>query len=421
MKDLIRRIRTEKVEKGFVPGALSGALLMFAATTFFLSSNPFYPMTFFRLNQGDVPPAAAARIEAASERFAEALALAELSHVSEDLDEAMVSRMLDAALSEMDPFSGFLDRDAARAMIEVDAGEDRPRLGVSVMDVEGRYTIESVFPGSPAERVGMMPGDRVVRIGDLYVGEMDPVRVNEILKSEIERSGGAPLTIGIRRPGEPREVGLVVDPETVRLIAAHDLGVEDGVLHLHLERFYEGAADDVAVLIERARRDTPLSGVVIDLRGDGGGLTSEARRLADKFLDGGLLIYATTGRTTGEERFETSGNPEFGDLGLAVIIDGGTASAAEIFSAAIQAHGRGKIVGWRSYGKGTVQRIFPVAGGAVKVTASTYRDGALREIDHLGIAPDVAIEGTDPMMRPSRFSVDPARDAARRLAAGEGE
>ncbi len=185
--------------------------------------------------------------------------------------------MIDHALRELDPHSGYLDKAATEDLTSGGEGDNTPRLGVTIMDVDGKYVIEAVIPGSPAEIVGLMPGDRVVRVGDRFVGDEAPRLVNDIIHAEIDRAAGEYIHLGIRRPGRLREEMIKINPEPVAAVGAFNLGREDGVVHIHLERFYEGATQDIVNIIHREKRQGGLDGVIIDLRNNGGGLTSEVR------------------------------------------------------------------------------------------------------------------------------------------------
>jgi carboxyl-terminal processing protease len=402
----------------FFRGIVTGLGIAVSAGIYVFSERPFYAieMAFDGPSAVGLSEEGEGRVNRAMQRFAEALVLAEEYHVAEDLDGDMVSKMLGGALSQLDQHSNFMNARATTMMTTMGDEEEAPRLGVTIMDVDGHYMIESVMPGSPAEIVGLMPGDRVVRVGDRFVGDEDPKLVNQVIHDEISANDGAEIRLGVRRPGKPREVSIVIDPEPVDPVGAHNLGRKDGVVHIHLERFYEGASDDVASIIRREMRQGGLDGVILDLRNNGGGLTSEVRRLASLFLPRNTLLYEMTGRVIGVETILSEVDPEFPDMGLSVIINGYSASSSEIMAAAIQAHKRGKILGWKSLGKGTVQRVYPVEDGAIKITVAEYRDGGLRSINGIGVEPDISFDGPDPHYRPSRFSKDEVRERARSAA-----
>lgn len=406
--------------KIFGMGVITGACLLVSAGALWVMPDEDPDLDVLIAPQLE-DPASNARVASAVSQFAEALALIEANHVSQTLEPETRIRMLNAALQELDPYSGYLDTRHTNALITNGEDATTPRLGVLIMDVDGRYTIEAVAPGSPAEIVGIIPGDQVIRVGQRFLGEASPQVVNQAIADEIAAHPGARITLGILRPGRDEEISITVTPETVPSFGVHHLGRIDGVVHLHIERFYDGLSVDLMALLQREMARGPLKGVVLDLRGNGGGLTSEMIRVASFFLPDGKLLYRMSGRGIGDEDVHSSGTPIFSDLGLSVIIDGMSASSAEIFAGAIQAHERGPILGWPSYGKGTIQRVYPTADGAVKITVAEYLDGKLRPIQGLGIVPDVRMEQEDPGYRPSRFSADFLRDRAIDLARGQSD
>jgi carboxyl-terminal processing protease len=420
MKTVFKKMLSKMKQKSdavtFFSGFTSGACIMSVIAMVAIMAHPLYiiEFAFDGLSAPGLSRDAEDRVEDAAARFVEALVLAEEYHVNETLDDEVVNRMLDTALGELDPYSGYLDASTTQAMTAMGQEAETPRLGVTVMDIDGRYIIESVMPGGPAENVGLMPGDCIVRVGDRYVGDEAPRSVNRIIQEEIKRTGGEKIHLGVRRSDRAEEISIDIDPEPVRVIGVHDLGRENGIAHIHLERFYEGAAEDLANAIRREQRQGGLEGIVLDLRNNGGGLTTEARAIAGLFLPKGSLLYEMSGRVIGVETVRSDVEPEFPDLRLSLVVNGYTASSSEILAGAIQAHDRGKVVGWQTLGKGSIQRVYPVEDGSVKITVAEYRDGGLRKINHIGITPDIPIVGEDPKFMPSRFSEDEARDRARK-------
>lgn len=358
------------------------------------------------------------RVAKSLKTFLETFVLVERDHVSAQLDEDLVAKMLDGALHRLDPYSGFMDAERVADLTSPPEEERALRLGISIMDVDGGYTIEAVSPGSPAEQADLRPGDRVVRVGETDVAELAPAKINTIIRKTVEDTRGKDIELGISRPGMDAELSRVVRPAPFPEIPVLDLGLHDGVLHLAIERFYQGMAEDVRAAIERARETGAATGVAIDLRDNSGGLTTEARLLAEMFLPKGSLLYEMHGREGSLAEIHSEQNPTYPELGLSVIVNGNSASASEIFAAAIQAHQRGLVVGWQTYGKGSIQRIYPVDGGSIKITVAKYKDAALRQIDGQGVTPDIEIPQEDPEMRLSRFVPDPARREALDAAAG---
>lgn len=366
----------------------------------------------------DLGTEATSRISHALGRFAEAFILIESEHVDAQLDDPVIDVMLDRALESLDDYSGYLDTASAQRATQA-PGQSRDRmLGVLVVPVDGAAVVEAVYPESPAQNAGMEPGDRIVEIAGTSVEGRDIEEVMDILRHAIAQSGQDALDVGVVSPGGTQNVTRTMRPGVIEKIGVFDLGVRDGVLHVAIDRFYRGMAQDVIEVIEARRRESEIVGIVLDLRNNGGGLTSEARLLAEFFLPAKSLIYHLDGRDGVAEEIMTDREALYPDMGLSVLVNARSASASEIFAGAIQAHGRGTVVGWRTYGKGSVQRIYALERGAIKITSAAYLDAGMRVINGIGIAPDIEIDIEDPGVRVSRFLEDPARKVARIAARG---
>ena len=370
----------------------------------------------------DLPPRD--RLARLGDAFEGVIGLAAQVHITPvDLDRDAGS-IITGALRSLDPFGSYLDSDAAATFLgEPGSPAGRETIGIVPADVGGAYVIESVFRNSPAEAAGIRPGDRLLAIAGTPVTGMAFRDVSDRILAAVADRGDAPLRLRIlqRKTGIERDLEIL--PVAQRLPLAFNLGVRDGIGHISVGQFRPGLASDVAAAIrdavEEARRAGDLlAGLVLDLRGNSGGLTDEAVDLVGLFVPPKTLVYAMEGRAVGRVPFATEGEPEFAGLPTAVLIDGASASASEIVAAAFQIHGIGPVVGWRSYGKGTVQRIYPMAdGGAIKLTIAAYTAADGRSIEGVGVLPDRTVSGPDPMRRPSRFEPDAALSLAREALA----
>jgi len=403
------------IRGGITGGAFAIALLQSWPHT------PFYPQERATADEvkvlvGSFEGETQERIAHAVSTLARTAVLVERTHVERDLTQDTLSRMIDGALSRLDPYSGFMSEKLATDLTSKEDHDHRRQIGIIVSPSEGRYRIEAVAPGGPAERAGLRAGDEVVRVDGKFVGNETVYAINEMLREALADEARERIDIGLRRPGISSILNVVIEPADIAPVHVFDLGVHHGVLHLYLDGFYPGLAADADALIARAIQNQGIKGVVLDLRNNGGGLTDEAVALAELFLPAQSLLYEMSGRMEGIQQVRTNAVPRYGDLGVSVIVNGNSASASEIVAGALQAHDRAQVVGWPSLGKGTVQRVFPMDGGAVTLTFAEYRDGGLRKINGVGVMPNIAMDAPDPKMRPSRFDKDSARAAAIRAA-----
>lgn len=244
---------------------------------------------------------------------------------------------------------------------------------------DGRIEVDRVQPDSPAARAGLRAGDRLLSVDGREVTGLPVADVVALLRGE----AGTPVVLGVGRDGAAltetvRRAELHADPVTVRRLAG-------GITVIKVASFTKGSGERVK---EALREAPPGGGVMLDLRGNPGGLVAEAVTAASAFLDGGLVA---TYDVRGSERalYAAPG----GDTGrpLVALVDGGTMSAAELVTGALQDRGRAVTVGTRTFGKGSVQMPTPLPGGAVaELTVGTYRTPAGRSLDGGGITPDLA-------------------------------
>ncbi len=287
-------------------------------------------------------------------------------------------------------------------------------IGLSVAEVKGGLRAIRVFPGSPAAQAGIEAGDTIVSVEGRSIAG---VPSNEAT-AEIKGPEGSQVTVGVRdgKTGKVREVTLTraevalpnVSSQT-KTVAGHKLG------YVRMLTFSEGVHADLAAAVEKVEGEG-AEGIVLDLRGNPGGLLDEAVLSAGVFLPADEVVVTTKSRTQGDSVHKTSGG-EISDLPLVVLIDRNTASAAEILTAALADDGDATVVGARSYGKGVFQETKGLAnGGALKLTVGEYftPDG-VNLARTKGIHPDIHVSN-DP-----RTKVDEGKQRALGALAGRVE
>ncbi|UCD23018.1 MAG: PDZ domain-containing protein [Gemmatimonadota bacterium] len=280
-------------------------------------------------------------------------------HSVDTLDEGQLYDLaIDGLLAQLnDPYASFLRPD--------DVGELRERttgtyggLGMQIDARDGWITVIAPMADSPALEAGIEGGDRIVEVEGVSTFGW----LSEKAAAELRGEPGTEVQISIQRPGvpEPFELTLTRDTIHIRSVqAAMMLRPEVGFVSLTYSTIGETVVDEVQQAVAELREQGARS-LIIDLRNTPGGILEEGIALTDLFLDRGLVVVDTRGRTgVASETYQTRHDQEWPDLSLVVLVNGGTASAAEIFAGALQDHDRAAIVGTPTFGKGLVQTVFP--------------------------------------------------------------
>lgn len=310
---------------------------------------------------------------------------------SEYVDPVDAERLMRTGIGAMtgalDPYTVYFD-EATAAAGRLQQGGDVGGAGVVVAEQAGGLVVVSVLDGSAAEGQGLRPGDAVVAVAGRPAGGLSAPRANALLRGE----PGSTVTLDVRREGDAETLRFVLvraGEDRAEVTYSGYVGApSEGVGYVRLDRFLGDVSAQVQGAVEALRSQGELRALVLDLRGNPGGLLNEAVEVSGLFLPAGTLVTATRGRAGGmDQTYATSGAPPFLDLPVAVLVDGQSASASEIVAGALQDHDRAVVVGATTYGKGLVQVVRPMPyGTALKITVSRYTTPSGREIQRLTYA-----------------------------------
>lgn len=324
-------------------------------------------------------------------RVAEVIGKIRREYVDELSNEEWLERSLRSLVSSLDTHSAYLDAREHEAVLRNVAGH-YPGVGVEVTARDGRIKILRILTDSPAERAGLRPADEILSIDGEPVAA-DAASAIASMRGPVGTLVG--MTVRRAQDGELVELALERTQVDVKSVTAESLA--DGVGYLRIHSFSDTTPVDFLDAVAILKSHSPkLKGVVLDLRGNPGGVLESATAVADALLEEGIIVSAE-GRAA-ESVFQMQAQP--GDVlqgvPLVVLINQGSASAAEILAGALQDHGRALLLGRRSYGKGSVQSVIPLTDGrAIKLTTSRYATPAGRQIQAAGIEPDVVFEEAD--------------------------
>jgi len=310
----------------------------------------------------------------------------------EEVDEAdLIEAAINGMLTSLDPHSSYLSPEDAADMRVQTRGEFGG-LGIEVTQEEGFVKVVSPIDGTPADNAGVEAGDFITHVDGESVLGLTLDEAVDMMRGPV----GSEIVITVVREGEaePFEVSIIRD--TIKLTAVRARTERDAVV-LRVTTFndqtFKNLESGFEEQIEEAGGIEKVSGIVLDLRNNPGGLLTQAIKVADAFLDKGEIV-STRGRNPEEgERFNATQGDMAEELPMVVLINGGSASASEIVAGALQDHRRAILVGTKTFGKGSVQTVMPLRGdGAMRLTTARYYTPSGRSIQALGVSPDIMVE-----------------------------
>ena len=312
------------------------------------------------------------------------------SYIDEVPRSVLVDNAIRGIVAGLDDHSRFLDEQAVAHMEEETAGHFGG-IGVELDLVDGYFTVVSPLDGAPAARAGILAGDRVVEVDHESLKGRSWMEIVNDLRGE----PGTDVHVRVRR-----ESGTALDfdltRETITKASASGHALDDGFGYVRIAQFNDTTGDDLHRVVSRLKEEAGLAGLVLDLRNNPGGLLSAAVEVADAFLDAGVVV-STEGRLPISDR---SYDAERGDIldgvPLAVLINGGSASASEIVAAALKDHDRATLLGTTSYGKGSVQTVVYFRDTrAIKLTTARYLTPGGHSLHTSGVSPDIDLPRQD--------------------------
>jgi len=304
-----------------------------------------------------------------------------------------------------DPHTSYLDPEEYKTLTSQLQGEDSYEgIGAWVDTTSDFLTIISPIPGSPAEKVGLRTGDKIVAIDGEDMTGID----GELVRKRVLGPAGSLVTLTIQRAGqEPFDVKITRTKITVPSVDARML--DNNIAYVRLLIFADNTKDELEKALKEQMAQNPRA-LILDLRGNGGGYLESAIDVASEFIDKGVIVSEQYGDGT-KRSFDARKGGLATDIPMVVLINQGSASASEIVAGAIQDLGRGKLVGVKSFGKGSVQIPTPLKNneGAVRITVARWLTPNGRTIHGVGLTPDVEVQITEQDFAQNR---DPQLDKA---------
>jgi carboxyl-terminal processing protease len=323
------------------------------------------------------------------ETFTNILAIIQKNYVDEVETKQLIEGAINGMLTSLDPHSAYLTPDLYKEL-QVDTKGSFGGLGLEITNRNGVLTVVSPIEDTPAYRGGIKSGDQIIKIEGEFTKDMSLVDAVKKMRGPKDTK----VTLTLKRENQPDLFDVTLTREVIKIQSVKSKSLERGYGYVRLTQFQERTDDDLERALKTlAKEQGGLQGVVLDLRNDPGGLLTQAVKVADMFLDSGLIVY-TDGRLENQKQKYYAHKPgTWSDFPMVVLVNAGSASASEIVAGALQDHKRALVLGTQTFGKGSVQTILPLDdSSAIRLTTARYFTPNGRSIQATGIVPDIVME-----------------------------
>src|SRR5208282_3222633 len=328
--------------------------------------------------------------------FASVLAIVQKNYVEPVSTKKLIDGAISGMLASLDPHSAYLTPDLYRDL-EVETRGSFGGLGIEITIKNGMLTVVAPIEDTPAYKAGLKANDQIVKIDNDFTKDMT---LTEAVK-RMRGPRGTKVNLTIHREDVPDLFSVAVTRDVIKIKSVKSNELQDRIGYVRVTTFQEDTGDDLEKALDKITKDDKgkIKGLVLDLRDDPGGLLNQAVKVADEFLNGGMIVY-TEGRLENQrQKYFAHRKDDFADYPMVVLVNGGSASASEIVAGALQDHRRAVVVGTQTFGKGSVQTILPLDDkSALKLTTARYLTPNGRSIQAVGITPDVEVDLPKPTL-----------------------
>lgn len=324
------------------------------------------------------------------ELFTDVMAIVKKSYVEEVDTKKLVYGAINGMLASLDPHSSFMPPDTYKEM-KIDTKGAFGGLGIEITIKDGILTVISPIEDTPAFKAGIKAGDQIFKIDDKFTKDLN---INDAVK-RMRGPKGSKVVLTIMREGfdKPKEFPLLRDIIQIKSVRSRML--DNGYGYVRVAQFQEKTDEDLSKALKALQEENKgtLSGLVLDMRNDPGGLLDQAVKVADHFIEDGLIVYTEGREKDSKMQFSARRGGKEPHYPIVVLINGGSASASEIVAGALQDHKRAVVMGTQSFGKGSVQTIIPLSDeSGLRLTTARYYTPNGRSIQAKGITPDIVVD-----------------------------
>lgn len=325
--------------------------------------------------------------------FGRVINFIEKQYVDKVNTKDLVYGAIKGMLETLDPHSNFMPPEVYSQLRSDTAGKFGG-LGIEVwVNKEGVLTVVTPMEGTPAWKAGIKPGDRIMRINGESTKGMSIVEATTRIRGKV----GSEVKFTVQREGVPKPIDFTMKRVSIDVKSVRFELLQNKYGYVRLNHFQEKSSQEVRAALKKMEQKQKLAGLILDLRNNPGGLLDEAVDITNLFVDGGVIV-STIGRNKEEKdvKYAKSGVARL-DFPMVVLVNGSSASAAEIVAGALKDHKRGLVIGARTFGKGSVQTVIPLAEDVgLKLTIARYFTPNGISIQAKGIEPDIALDDIDP-------------------------
>ena len=315
-------------------------------------------------------------------------------------DHKLMQAAVQGLLLDLDPHSAYLEKTDAEDFDEQTRGS-YDGVGVELQQLpDGALRVIAPLDDSPAERAGLRSGDRIIAIDGkpLLAGQGDA-------STPLRGKAGSKVVVKVVREGVRAPFELTLLRDTIRAASVRARMLEPGFGYVRISSFQAPTAADFVKQLDALQKDAPLRGLVLDLRSNPGGLLIGAVQIADELLPSGNIVSTRGRESIGNSRYDATPGDRLHGAPLVVLVDAGSASAAEVLAGALHDNQRARVVGSRTFGKGSVQTLLPLDNGdSVKLTTARYYTPSGHSIQALGIVPDEVLHPEGDARKPAPIS-----------------
>jgi len=338
--------------------------------------------------------------------FSEVFGKIKADYVEKVDDKQLLESAIRGMLSGLDPHSAYLDKDEFKEL-QVGTTGKFGGLGIEVSMEDGFVKVVSPIDDTPAQRAGVKAGDLIVRLDDTPVKGMS---LNDAVKI-MRGKPGTKIVLTIVREGEEKPLTIIIVRDIIKVKSVKSRMLENSFGYVRITSFQTETGEQLRKAVSEMKKKNKgaLHGLVLDLRNNPGGVLGAAVSVSDAFLNKGKIVYTEGRAADAELEFNATPGDILNGAPLVVLVNGGSASASEIVSGALQDHKRAILMGTQTFGKGSVQTIFPMTNNtAVKITTARYYTPSGRSIQAEGIVPDIEV-------KPLKVSKDDGEDGVIRI------